>query len=194
MSKVVDLHKAGAPKELGIYIITCSTSRYNEPETSTKTDDISGDIIEQLVLNAGHRLEGRRLIPDSRLKIRSRAALASKQVDSIIITGGTGLLPYDITIESIRPFYQKEISGFGELFRKISYDKIGPAAMLTRASAGLVKGKPSVNMDSEFSDSIEPEYSSRNKHLLALLMVGEPVISSDRFVGALYPSLRVMNV
>jgi len=61
MSKVVDLHKAGAPKELGIYIITCSTSRYNEPETSTKTDDISGDIIEQLVLNAGHRLEGRRL-------------------------------------------------------------------------------------------------------------------------------------
>ena len=141
MSKVVDLHKAGAPKELGIYIITCSTSRYNEPETSTKTDDISGDIIEQLVLNAGHRLEGRRLIPDSRLKIRSRAALASKQVDSIIITGGTGLLPYDITIESIRPFYQKEISGFGELFRKISYDKIGPAAMLTRASAGLVKGK-----------------------------------------------------
>src|SRR3972149_3609626 len=78
---------------------------------------------------------------DSRLKIRSRAALASKIVDSIIITGGTGLLPYDITIESIRPFYQKEISGFGELFRKISYDKIGPAAMLTRASAGLVKGK-----------------------------------------------------
>ena len=194
MSKVVDLHKAGAPKELGIYIITCSTSRYSEPKTSTKTDDISGDIIEQLVLNAGHRLEGRRLIPDSRLKIRSRAALASKQVHSIIITGGTGLSPYDITIESIRPFYQKEISGFGELFRKISYDKIGPAAMLTRASAGLVKGKPSVNMDSEFSDSIEPEYSSRNKHLLALLMVGEPVISSDRFVGALYPSLRVMNV
>ncbi len=143
MSKVVDLHKAGAPKELGIYIITCSTSRYNEPKTSTKTDDISGDIIEQLVLSAGHRLEGRKLIPDSRSKIRSatKAALASKQVDSIIITGGTGLSPYDITIESIRPLYQKEISGFGELFRKISYEKIGPAAMLTRASAGLVKGK-----------------------------------------------------
>src|SRR3972149_3693992 len=154
MSKVVDLHKAGAPKELGIYIITCSTSRYNEPETSTKTDDISGDIIEQLVLNAGHRLEGRRLIPDSRLKIRSRAALASKQVDSIITTGGTGLLPYDITIESIRPFYQKEISGFGELFRKISYHKRNSPPMLSSRPAWITRFTPAGTIDSEFSDSI----------------------------------------
>ena len=142
MSKVVDLHRAGAPKELGIYIITCSTSRYHEPKTSTKTNDISGDIIEQLVRNAGHRLEGRKLIPDSRSKIRSvtRAALASKQVDCIIITGGTGLSPYDITIESIRPFYQKEVFGFGELFRALSYQEIGTSTIQSRAIGGLSNG------------------------------------------------------
>jgi molybdenum cofactor biosynthesis protein B len=143
MSKVVDLHKAEVPKDLGIYIVTCSTSRYNRTPTSGKTEDISGNIIEQKVQDAGHHVEGRRLIPDSRLKIRStvRAALASRKVDAVIITGGTGLSPYDITIESIRSFHVKEVPGFGELFRKISYDKIGPAAMLSRASAGLVKGK-----------------------------------------------------
>lgn len=143
MSKVVDLHKAAAPKQVGIYIITCSTSRYTELETGKKTDDLSGDIIEQLVLNAGHRVEGRELIPDSRPKIRkaARTALASERVDALIITGGTGLSARDVTIESLSSLYEKEISGFGELFRKMSFDKIGSAAMLTRASAGLAKGK-----------------------------------------------------
>ena len=143
MSKVVDLHKTAAPKELGIYIITCSTSRYNELKTGRKMGDISGNIIEQLVLNAGHRVKGRNLIPDSRSHIQkaARTALASEQVDVLIITGGTGLSPHDVTIESISSFYQKEISGFGELFRKVSFDRIGSAAMLTRASAGLAKGK-----------------------------------------------------
>ena len=143
MSKVVDLHKTAAPKELGVYIITCSTSRSNELKSGRKTSDISGNIIERLVLNAGHRLKGRNLIPDSRSLLRktARTALAADQVDVLIITGGTGLSPHDVTIESISPFYQKEITGFGELFRKVSFDRIGSAAMLTRASAGLSKGK-----------------------------------------------------
>jgi molybdenum cofactor biosynthesis protein B len=143
MSKVTDSHKAGAPRQVGVYVITCSTSRYAELETGKKTDDISGDIIEQLILKAGHRLEGRKLVPDSRSKIQraARTALASGQVDALIITGGTGLSPRDVTIESISQFYEKEISGFGELFRKVSFEKIGSAAMLTRATAGLAKGK-----------------------------------------------------
>ena len=143
MSKVVDLHKTAAPKELGIYVITCSTSRYNNLKNGKKTEDLSGNLIEQLLLNAGHHVKGRNLIPDSRSHIQkaARTALASDQVDVLIITGGTGLSPRDVTIESMSSFYQKEITGFGELFRKVSFEKIGSAAMLTRASAGLAKGK-----------------------------------------------------
>jgi molybdenum cofactor biosynthesis protein B len=143
MSQVVDLHKSGTSADLGIQIITCSTSRYEELKTGKKTDDVSGDIVERLVLGHGHRVEGRVLLPDSKPKIRRavRAALASKHVEVILITGGTGVSPHDVTIESVSPLYQKEISGFGELFRKLSYEKIGSAAMLTRASAGLVNGK-----------------------------------------------------
>jgi len=71
----------------------------------------------------------------------ARRALASKSVDALIITGGTGLSPSDITIETITPLMTREIPGFGELFRKVSFDKIGSAAMLSRAVAGLVKNK-----------------------------------------------------
>jgi molybdenum cofactor biosynthesis protein B len=69
-------------------------------------------------------------------------ALAGKQVDALIITGGTGLSPRDVTFESVEPIITKQISGFGELFRKLSYDRIGSPAMLSRALAGLVKDKP----------------------------------------------------
>jgi molybdenum cofactor biosynthesis protein B len=143
MSKVVDLHKAGTPKQLGVYIITCSTSKYAEHENHKETNDTSGDIIEQMISRAGHRVEGRKLLPDSKSKIQSatRSALASQKVDALIITGGTGVSPHDITIESIRPFYEKEMPGFGELFRRISFDTIGSPAMLSRASAGVAKGK-----------------------------------------------------
>jgi molybdopterin adenylyltransferase len=143
MSHVADLHKSDAPKELGIHIITCSTSRYNETKRGKYVQDISGDLIESLVQGAGHRVHGRTLIPDAKVKIQkaARAALASKQVDVLIITGGTGLSPHDVTIESISQFYEKEICGFGELFRQVSFEQVGSAAMLSRASGGLSKGK-----------------------------------------------------
>jgi molybdenum cofactor biosynthesis protein B len=70
-----------------------------------------------------------------------KEALASKGVDALVVTGGTGLAPRDITIETVAPFLTKEIPGFGELFRKVSFDSVGSAAMLSRAFAGLVKGK-----------------------------------------------------
>jgi molybdenum cofactor biosynthesis protein B len=143
MSKTADLHKSVAPRTLGIYIVTCSTSKFNQQGKGEKPDDASGDIIEQLVVGAGHRVEGRQLISDSKPMIRKAAhhAFISKSVDALIITGGTGLSPRDVTIESIEPLVEKEIPGFGELFRKISYDTIGSPAMLSRAFAGSVKGK-----------------------------------------------------
>lgn len=143
MSRVVDLHKSSAPTSLGIFIITCSTSKFHELSIGTKPEDASGDIIQQLALRAGHRVEGRELISDSKTMIQKtlKHALATKTVDAIIITGGTGLSPRDVTVESTTPMMDKEIPGFGELFRKISYDKIGPAAIMSRALAGSVKGR-----------------------------------------------------
>jgi molybdenum cofactor biosynthesis protein B len=143
MSKVPELHKEHAPKSLGIFIITCSTSKFKQLKAGEETNDTSGDLIERLITEAGHRQVGRKLISDSKPMITktTKQALASKTVEAVIITGGTGLSPTDVTIESIDPILDRKIPGFGELFRKISYDSIGSAAMLSRATAGTTKGK-----------------------------------------------------
>ncbi len=108
-----------------------------------KADDKSGNIIERLALRASHQVKSRYLISDSKQMIQKhvRKALSSPEIDALIITGGTGLSPRDLTIESVSPFLQKNIPGFGELFRKISFDKIGSPAMLSRALAGSSNGK-----------------------------------------------------
>ena len=144
MSKVAEHHKTTSPKSLGLFILTCSTSKHKQLKSGGKPEDQSADIIEKLAADAGHHVRGRKLIDDSKTMIQktARQALASKHVDALIITGGTGLSPRDVTIESIMPMITKEISGFGELFRKVSYERIGSPAMLSRALAGLVKDKP----------------------------------------------------
>jgi molybdenum cofactor biosynthesis protein B len=143
MSKVPELHKASAPQSLGIYIITCSTSKFNQIKAGQRPDDASGDIIERLAATAGHRIEGRKLISDSKPMISRTAkqTLRASKVEAVIITGGTGLSPRDVTIESVTPLVDKEIPGFGELFRKLSFDRIGSAAILSRAFAGTSRGK-----------------------------------------------------
>lgn len=143
MSRVAEIHKHEAPASLGIYIITCSTSKFQQLKKNQHPDDRSGDAIEKLALEAGHRVEGRQLVSDSQPMIKKvvRRALSPKTIDVIILTGGTGLSPRDVTVESVEGFVEKKISGFGELFRSISYDEIGAAAMLSRAFAGSVKGK-----------------------------------------------------
>jgi len=143
MNKIPQLHKHMSPKSVGISIVTCSTSKFAQTRAGQKADDKSGSIIEQLVVNAGHNVKGRFLISDSKQMIQKhvRSVLASHDIDALIITGGTGLSTRDITIESVSPFLQKSIPGFGELFRKISFDKIGSAAMLSRALAGSSNGK-----------------------------------------------------
>jgi molybdenum cofactor biosynthesis protein B len=143
LSQVAKDHKGTAPKSLGVFIVTCSTSRFKQAEAHQSPEDISGDIIERLAKAAGHYVSGRKLISDSKTMIRKTAkqALRSKHVNALIITGGTGISPGDITIETITPLLTREIPGFGELFRKMSFDKIGSAAMMSRALAGLVKEK-----------------------------------------------------
>jgi len=123
--------------------VTCSTSKFNQLRAGEVADDVSGDLIERLVRRAGHRVARRELISDSIAMIRRSAkrAIKLKGVDALIITGGTGLSPRDVTVAGVQPLIDKEIPGFGELFRKISFDKIGSPAMLSRAMAGSCAGK-----------------------------------------------------
>lgn len=143
MSETAKLHKKSSPESATVYVVTCSTSKFNQLKAKQQPDDESGDIIEQLAANAGHRIAGRRLISDSKSLIRkaARDALSNREVDVVIITGGTGLSSTDVTFEAISPLLDREIPGFGELFRKISFDEIGSAAMMSRAFAGTIKGK-----------------------------------------------------
>jgi molybdenum cofactor biosynthesis protein B len=143
MSKVSKLHKEKSPTSAGVYVLTCSTSKFKELQSKQQPDDESGDIIERLAANAGHRIAGRSLISDSKSMIRDsvRAALANRSVDVVIVTGGTGLSGTDVTFESISSLLERNIPGFGEIFRRISYDEIGSPAMMSRAFAGTVGPK-----------------------------------------------------
>ncbi len=143
MTSVPHKHKADAPKQIGAYIVTCSTSKHLEFRQGEKPEDASGDIIEKLLREAGHRIEGRTLISDERRTIREEIsrALRRHSVDAIIVTGGTGLAPRDVSIESVESFFDKELPGFGEIFRYLSFQKIGSPAIMTRAAAGVHRGK-----------------------------------------------------
>lgn len=143
MSKVAELHKESSPASAGVYVLTCSTSKYKQLQEKMQPDDVSGGIIERLAADAGHKIAGRKLIPDSRLMIRRalRSALAKRAVDVLIVTGGTGISQTDVTFETISPLLERELPGFGEIFRRISYDEIGSPAMMSRAFAGTIKGK-----------------------------------------------------
>lgn len=143
MSEVAAKHKEHAPKSLSVSILTCSTSKFREQRRGRRVEDPSGDIIERLMKDAGHRIAWRKLISDDDEAIRRsvRTALRSREPDALIITGGTGLSPTDLTVETVRDLIEKDMPGFGEIFRRISYDRIGSPAIMTRAMAGVAKGK-----------------------------------------------------
>ncbi len=111
-------------------VITVSTSR--TPET-----DESGQAVKNLLQEAGIEVSYYALVPDRIEHIRTALVLAMDHANCIILTGGTGLTPDDCTIEAVRPFLEKELEGFGEIFRWKSFQEIGTAAILTRALAGI---------------------------------------------------------
>jgi molybdenum cofactor biosynthesis protein B len=143
MSESSRKHKAEAPARLRFGIFTCSTSRYLKSKKGEKFQDVSGDLIEKLLKNARHQVTLRRLIPDDNVLIRQsvKRALISADIDAAVFCGGTGIAPSDVTIETVSPFLEKKLPGFGEIFRHLSFDKIGSAAVLSRAIAGVAKGK-----------------------------------------------------
>jgi molybdenum cofactor biosynthesis protein B len=143
MSESTKKHKAEAPKKLRFAIFTVSTSRYQQQKKGEQVKDVSGDLIESLLKNAEHAVSFRKLISDDKILIEKgmRNVLASVDVDAVVFCGGTGIAPSDITIETVSPFLEKVLPGFGEIFRRLSYDEVGSAALMSRAVAGVAKGK-----------------------------------------------------
>lgn len=142
MSETSKKHKAEAPKKLRFGIFICSTSRYQMLQQGGKPEDVSGDLAEYMLKKAGHTLVFRRIIPDEKVLIEKSVRQALKSdLDVIVFCGGTGIAPSDITIETVSPFLEKILPGFGEIFRSLSFDQIGSAAILSRAIAGVAKGK-----------------------------------------------------
>ncbi|WP_417828717.1 molybdenum cofactor biosynthesis protein B [Thalassospira sp.] len=105
-------------------------------------NDTSGDALCGRISDKGHRVYDRRILPDDQDALREQLAVwcANRDVDAIITTGGTGVTGRDVTVEAHRALYEKEIPGFGELFRWISYQKIGTSTVQSRATAGVCKG------------------------------------------------------
>jgi len=143
MSESAEKHKRVAPKKLRFSIFICSTSRYQQLQKGEKVKDVSGDLIESLLKKAGHTVIFRKLIGDDKTLIEEsmQQVMASADLDAIVFCGGTGVAPSDITIETVSPFLQKILPGFGEIFRRLSFERIGSAAVLSRAIAGVAKGK-----------------------------------------------------
>lgn len=142
-SDTTKMHKKHAPKTLGFAVIVVSTSRYEKAKTGKIVEDPSGDLAVSLIEKAGHKVIFKSIIPDSQAMIRTelRKAMLSKEVDVIVFCGGTGVSPSDVTIETIKPFLEKILPGFGELFRWLSYQETGSAVILSRALGGVTEGK-----------------------------------------------------
>jgi molybdenum cofactor biosynthesis protein B len=122
---------------LGAAVVTVTSSRGLD-------DDPAGDAIAAAFTDAGHEVVTRELIPDDYDRVQSTLSnLAGRgDVDAVVSTGGTGVTPDDVTVEAARPLFGKTLPGFGELFRRLSYEEIGTKVVGTRAVAGIVEWTP----------------------------------------------------
>jgi molybdenum cofactor biosynthesis protein B len=125
-------HKATAPKSVGCFVLTVSDTK--NPETDT-----SGTVIRELLAAAGHRVAGSAIVRDEPAEVARlvRDACARDDVQTVILTGGTGITSRDSTYEAVEALLDKRLPGFGELFRMLSFQEIGAAAMLSRAQMGI---------------------------------------------------------
>jgi len=111
-------------------------------DTRTEADDKSGNVLVERLTRAGHRLAARAIVPDEIERIRAQVSawIDDAGVDVVIATGGTGVTGRDVTPEAFEALYEKAIPGFGELFRMLSYQKIGTSTIQSRCSAGVARG------------------------------------------------------
>ena len=111
-------------------------------DTRTIADDRSGDLLADRINGAGHNLAGREIVEDDQLSIIQKLNywIKDPEIDVVVGTGGTGVTGRDVTPEAFQEVFEKEIPGFGELFRMLSYDKIGTSTIQSRATAGIAGG------------------------------------------------------
>ncbi len=129
-------HRTAAPASVGAVVVTVS-------DTRTLETDTGGALVASELEAAGHRVIERCIVKDEPTAIGAALddALARDGVEAIVFTGGTGVAPRDVTPETIEAKLERIVPGFGELFRMLSYDDIGSAALLSRATAGLARGR-----------------------------------------------------
>jgi molybdopterin adenylyltransferase len=134
-------HKAAAPSCVGCYVITVS-------DTRTEATDTGGRAVAELLSAAGHDIVGRTIVKDDAELLRDAVGrqLANPAVQAIVTTGGTGITSRDCTYEAVSAMLWKRLDGFGELFRMLSYEQIGAAAMMSRAVAGTIAGRVVVSL------------------------------------------------
>lgn len=127
-------HKSQAPAQVATYVVTCSDSR-------SSAADESGRAIQDALRAAGHPLAGYRVVRDEPEEIR-QAVVEAKAAGAraLILNGGTGIGRRDSTVEVLERLFEKTLPGFGELFRSLSFQEIGSAAMMSRAIAGTYQG------------------------------------------------------
>ncbi len=129
-------HRAKAPATIRCYVITVS-------DTRTEETDTGGRAVVELLTAAGHTVIAKRIVRDEPEEVAAlvRLQAATDHVDVIITTGGTGITRRDSTFEAIDGLLEKRLPGFGELFRMLSFQEMGPAAMRSRACAGTCRGR-----------------------------------------------------
>ncbi|MCU0593698.1 MAG: MogA/MoaB family molybdenum cofactor biosynthesis protein [Desulfobacterales bacterium] len=126
-------HKKDAPKKVTIAILTLSTTR------SIK-EDVSGQWIREMAVEIGHEVVCHRVIPDdtATISMTVREITENLEPQILLMNGGTGITPQDVTIEAVSPMFTKVLSSFGPLFAQLSMQEIGSAAVMSRAAAGLI--------------------------------------------------------
>jgi molybdenum cofactor biosynthesis protein B len=135
-------HRAEGPRSLSFVVVTVSSSRYASKMRGKELEDESGDVAQERIKALGHRVLRRLLVSDDAHMIAAEARdFLAGEGDVLAFVGGTGVSKTDVTVEAVRPLFEKELEGFGELLRSSSYERIGAAAMLSRATAGVAKGK-----------------------------------------------------
>ncbi|MBN1214768.1 MAG: molybdenum cofactor biosynthesis protein MoaB [Candidatus Lokiarchaeota archaeon] len=142
--KTHEEHKLYGPKKVNIALVVVSTSRFKELKLNIDTTDKTIPLVKKILMNKNDIiLKTIKIIPDSKDYILNTLdlLLKKKEINSIVFSGGTGLSKKDITYDIIQPRLEKEILGFGEIFRFLSYQEIGSSSVLSRATAGVIFNK-----------------------------------------------------
>ncbi|MDD1777632.1 MAG: molybdenum cofactor biosynthesis protein MoaB [Candidatus Helarchaeota archaeon] len=124
-------------------VVIVSDTRYQQLKTKKTVEDLTTPLIKKILTENNYILQNQYIVPNDKNEIAQILLSIIETNDSafILFSGGTGIGPKDITIETLQPLLEKEMPGFGELFRHLSYEEIGPGAMLSRATAGIIKKK-----------------------------------------------------